>query len=310
MLYIWPFFAFFSLPLLLPSLLPLPNALLRLINGSTAVSNVGGAASTKDASAVLKLVVAFFRSRVLWPIYLAATVALSGAIVKFNTIVHPFTLADNRHYMFYIFRYTIRRGALVRLALIAPYTIARWMVWDTLGGSVDWVPSQLSVTTFDNHPFTSLDRRAVSQSATKSSTAARTTPSINPKEATDAVSIETAATHQTVPTSAALIFLLATSLSLVTAPLVEPRYFIIPWVMWRLMVPAWSLHTEGILGYVPGVAQLASLAQGYDVRLLAETLWFIIINFVTGYIFLYKGYTWKAENGAILEGGQLQRFMW
>lgn len=260
---------------------------------------------------MLKLVVAFFRSKVLWPIYLAATGALSGAIVKFNTIVHPFTLADNRHYMFYIFRYTIRKGTLVRLALIAPYTVARWMVWDTLGGSVDWVPSagELSATSFDNHPFTSLDRQALSQSATKPSTATRTTPS-SPKEVADVAAIETAATHQAVPTSTALIFLLATSLSLVTAPLVEPRYFIIPWVMWRLMVPARSLHAEGILGYIPGAKQLTSVAQGYDVRLLAETLWFIIINFITGYIFLYKGYTWKAENGAILEGGQLQRFMW
>lgn len=303
MLYIWPFFAFFSLPLLLPALLPLPNALLRSIKKSTAVSSIDPA-PTKDASAVLKLVVTFFRSKVLWPVYLVATVALSGAIVKFNTIIHPFTLADNRHYMFYIFRYTIRRGTMVRMALIAPYTVARWMVWDTLGGSVEWVPSELPATEFDNHPLTSLDRPALSQSATKSSAATSITSS-DSKEASDA-----AATHQAAPTSTALIFLLATSLSLVTAPLVEPRYFIIPWVMWRLMVPAWSLRTEGILGYVPGVKQLASLAHGYDVRLLAETLWFIIINLVTGYIFLYKGYTWKAENGAILEGGQPQRFMW
>ena len=310
MLYIWPFFAFFSLPLLLPSLLPLPNTLLRLLNGP-APSNAGDGNPTKEASAVLGIAVDFFHSKILWPVYLATTVAISGAIVKFNTIIHPFTLADNRHYMFYIFRYTIRRGTLVRMALIVPYTVARWMVWDTLGGSVDWLPTtgQPSVVAFGNYPFTVLGKDSSPQSQDSLLTATRNASSKS-KKAVKVGTEETDAARQPVATSTALVFLLATTLSLVTAPLVEPRYFIIPWVIWRLMVPAWSLQTDGVLGYVPGVRQLASWTCGYDVRLILETLWFILINLVTGYIFLYKGYIWKAENGAILEAGQVQRFMW
>jgi alpha-1,2-glucosyltransferase len=35
-----------------------------------------------------------------------------------------------------------------------------------------------------------------------------------------------------------------------------------------------------------------------------ETIWFIVINVVTGYVFLYEGFEWPQEPG------KLQRFMW
>jgi alpha-1,2-glucosyltransferase len=35
-----------------------------------------------------------------------------------------------------------------------------------------------------------------------------------------------------------------------------------------------------------------------------ETVWFIIVNAVTGYVFLYKGFEWPQEPGKV------QRFMW
>lgn len=115
-------------------------------------------------------------------------------------------------------------------------------------------------------------------------------------------------------TSTGLIFLLATTLSLMTAPLVEPRYFIIPWVMWRLLVPAWRLHDhEGHSSIVSHLAEnswFKMFSRHYDVRLIIETLWFIAINAVTGYIFLSKPYVWKAEDGTVLDEGRLQRFMW
>ena len=41
-----------------------------------------------------------------------------------------------------------------------------------------------------------------------------------------------------------------------------------------------------------------------DHRLWLETFWFLLINAVTGYMFLYKGFTWPQEPGRI------QRFMW
>jgi alpha-1,2-glucosyltransferase len=116
-----------------------------------------------------------------------------------------------------------------------------------------------------------------------------------------------------VSTSTAVVLLLASSLSLITAPLVEPRYFIIPWVMWRLMVPAWRLPTSGLFASVQPtgpVGKLLEFFRHYDLRLVLETVWFVAINVVTGYIFLFKPFQWKAEDGSLLDEGRWQRFMW
>ncbi|KAL7924472.1 glycosyltransferase family 59 protein [Trichoderma austrokoningii] len=261
MLYIWAFFGFFSLPLFAPYAIFAIDAV-----------RAPNAASQLNFSA-------FFNNRLLWPLYLAATFILSGLVVRFNTIIHPFTLADNRHYMFYVFRYTIRRAPWIRYLLILPYTASRWLVWGTLSGCTTWI-SGVHKDACD--PFVKTDAGA---SITKDSST------------------------QPVPTSTALIFLLATSLSLITAPLVEPRYFIIPWVIWRLFVPAWRLQEAGTSS-ASAWGKFITFCRGYDVRLILETVWFILINLVTGYIFLYKPYVWKAEDGSILDQGRLQRFMW
>jgi alpha-1,2-glucosyltransferase len=44
--------------------------------------------------------------------------------------------------------------------------------------------------------------------------------------------------------------------------------------------------------------------EGHDYRLWLETAWFLLINFVTGYVFLYRGFEWPQEPGLV------QRFMW
>src|SRR3984885_6422543 len=41
-----------------------------------------------------------------------------------------------------------------------------------------------------------------------------------------------------------LVWLSPTTLSLVTAPLVEPRYFIIPWLVWRMNIPVESREED------------------------------------------------------------------
>ncbi|XP_044724046.1 DIE2/ALG10 family domain-containing protein [Hirsutella rhossiliensis] len=222
MLYIWPFFAFFSLPLLLP-------------------------------------------------IALLGIIALSGLIVRYNTIIHPFTLADNRHYMFYVFRYTIRRAAWIRYLLVVPYMISGWMILDTSAGC---------------SPRPSSSQEALGDNLRD---AEKKSPS--PAELLRADPLRYSS--EPMSTSTGLIFLAATSLSLVTAPLVEPRYFIIPWVMWRLHVPAVAEH----LGR-------------HDVRLVIETAWFLAVNLATCFVFLAKPYIWRAEDGSVLDDGRLQRFMW
>ena len=155
MLYIWPFILFFSWPvILLPQL-------------STLLTNT--------------LSLQQLRNRLPRPAITISILLLMGAIVHYNTIVHPFTLADNRHYTFYVFRILTRYSPLVKYGAVPVYFVCAWLVLNAIGGS-------------------------------------------GQKE--DAVRV-----------SFVLVWLISTILSLVTAPLVEPRYFIVPWLIWRLHLP-------------------------------------------------------------------------
>ncbi|KAM3536278.1 hypothetical protein MY4038_000436 [Beauveria bassiana] len=321
MLYIWPFFAFFSLPLLIPSGLSFLDMIVSFFGTAADIAGVDDTATKPDTASRAAHIssVDFIYSKVLWPAYLAATGILSLAVVHFNTVIHPFTLADNRHYMFYVFRHTIRRSSVLRLALVLPYTLCRWMVWDALGGHNSWSGEE-QPTAFISHPFwTPTSPKVKRQTSTlysRSPEANSTDESRKASETTLKARLELDSLYlskKSVSTSTGLIFLLATALSLVTAPLVEPRYFIIPWVMWRLMVPAWRLkdHLRG--GFLEGSETAEAVAQwssSYDMRLFLESAWHVLINLATGYVFLYKPYVWKAEDGTVLDGGNLQRFMW
>lgn len=370
MLYIWPFFAFFSLPLLLPCAVPIFDAAMALFGiknrpraadrsnssapigspkkqsvyseGRTVRNSETGSLSRSShdhsnpakLSPALRIAVQMFNSSIpMWLLYLLATLAASAAVVQFNTIVHPFTLADNRHYMFYIFRYTIRRGHLIRFLLIIPYTLSRWMVWGTLAGCTDWTVSLRNASCssrygmsnpgpFTSHPFwiayaSQPRRKSVSYPKDMNSGAALPSSEAD-RQAQDLEEDDPLAfSSEPVSTSTGLVFLLTTALSLMTAPLVEPRYFITPWVMWRLLVPAWRVRGHRPLNESSGGfstqsfgGRLFAFLKRYDVRLVLETTWLMAINVATGYIFLTKPYAWKDENGHVLDGGQLQRFMW
>ncbi|TVY88273.1 Dol-P-Glc:Glc(2)Man(9)GlcNAc(2)-PP-Dol alpha-1,2-glucosyltransferase, partial [Lachnellula willkommii] len=91
LLYIWPFITFFSAPLILPALSSLLSA------------------TTSPSSPAWRYV--------LNAAYASAALVLTLGIIKYNTIIHPFTLADNRHYIFYVFRYSILRHPAIRYAL-------------------------------------------------------------------------------------------------------------------------------------------------------------------------------------------------
>lgn len=319
MLYIWAFFGFFSLPLFAPYAILAIDAVRSVFisRRDKSVHQRTDTVSQPVLSLPLKLFAFIFNNRLLWPLYLAATFVLSGLVVRFNTIIHPFTLADNRHYMFYVFRYTIRRAPWIRYFLILPYTASRWLVWGTLSGCPNWITGvhkdacSAYYHTSRPSPF-SCDPFAVAGADTSTMKNSKEETKKNTKP--DPLSFSS----EPVPTSTGLIFLLATSLSLITAPLVEPRYFIIPWVIWRLLVPEWRLHdhqtTENSLfdgaSSTSAWGKFVNYCRGYDVRLILESIWFILINAVTGYIFLHKPYVWKAEDGSILDGGRLQRFMW
>jgi alpha-1,2-glucosyltransferase len=306
MLYIWPLFAFFSAPLFIPSAVSLITNPLRYLRGT-------GAAASRLSTPINAA-------------YTAVALILSLTIIKYNTIIHPFTLADNRHYMFYVFRYTILRSPARRFALVTAYTLCRWLVWDTLAGNstssttTTTTSSSSAASISDSKSFTpgpsaedkfpdskpdSLSPRAAPAPAASPS------PSPSQKPVQDLSLLDsTSSPPATAPpsTSTAILLFLTTALSLVTAPLVEPRYFILPWVFYRLLVPAQKkqipLPAAGWWGW------LGKLGQKYDLRLVLETVWFLAVNAGTMYMFVFRGFYWRGEDGGLLDDGRVQRFMW
>jgi alpha-1,2-glucosyltransferase len=230
MLYLWPYMVLFSLPLTLPTLLQpflptLPKTLRSLVE-----TNLTGPSALTPPSALAALLFNAF----------------AVGAVHFNTIIHPYTLADNRHYVFYVFRILFRQHPAGKYIAVPAYYICALLTIRTLGA-----------------PFTG----AVSAYP-------------KPKK-----QHQLSTKQSSVQISFVIVWTATTALSLITAPLVEPRYFIIPWVMWRLHVPA-----------------VASRAT--TVRLALETAWALAVDVGVGYVFLYKGFEWASEPGNV------QRFMW
>jgi alpha-1,2-glucosyltransferase len=238
MLYIWPCIVFFSWPVLLPSVAKLSRK--KLPRLSVALGVMG----------------------------------LMLLAVRFNTIIHPFTLADNRHYVFYVFRILLRHPG-VKYAAVPIYFASSWLVIDAWG----------EVPGIDESKV----RRKMKQEGKWQDFSATMSVLEEPTRV-----------------SFVLIWLVATTLSLVTAPLVEPRYFIVPWLVWRMNIPVES-RRENI--YEPSEAgengfAYQALSWAASNRLWIETAWYLLINVVTCYVFLYKGFLWPQEPDKV------QRFMW
>ncbi|RYO82608.1 hypothetical protein DL766_010492 [Monosporascus sp. MC13-8B] len=319
LLYIWPLFVFFSAPLFIPQALSIVTSVYRTVFNSATSRSAGQPLKTKShpanqrapkRSQALRTVNRLGSSTALQTcVATAGALAAAVAIVRFNTVVHPFTLADNRHYMFYVFRYSILRARWVRYVLAPAYVVCGWLCWTALRAYGDGFPAGPSDTadTFS----TSSESSGVSSSHTpavgggekKKDTAA---PAINRDDAADSATPPS--------TSTVLVLLLATSLSLMTAPLVEPRYFMLPWVFWRLHVPAWPSPFSAPSSQ--SQARGGSSASGgppapiVDPRLVLELVWFALINAGTMYVFLARPFHWRAADGTLLDGGRAQRFMW
>ncbi|KAK5633485.1 hypothetical protein RRF57_009199 [Xylaria bambusicola] len=285
MLYIWPFFTFFSVPLFIPQLLSSAITVYQTIMSEIRQHSLAGLLSRILS---VRLVITVVLS------YGALIIAL--LIVRFNTIIHPFTLADNRHYVFYVFRYSILRAWWIRYALAPVYIVCAWLCWAVLQGPQNPVPSRHD---WIRSPFMPSLQKIPSQSKI-----------VKQDQCVDEVNAEV----QSPPTSSVLVLLVSTTLSLMTAPLVEPRYFILPWVFWRLLVPMTS---------IPSVFPRSQPSSaGRDTRapkqspshsapiLLLETAWFVLINAATMYIFITRPFYWRAPDGTLQDEGRVQRFMW
>ncbi|KAJ3558843.1 hypothetical protein NPX13_g9632 [Xylaria arbuscula] len=292
LLYIWPFFAFFSAPLFIPQLLNLAFMMYQAMTYGLRQKSLTG------------LVTRVVSLRVATTVLLSSgALAVALLIVRFNTIIHPFTLADNRHYVFYVFRYSILRAWWIRYALAPIYIVCAWLCWAVLQGLQKPSPSRQDRI---QSPFISPSQK---------------TPSQSKEDKQSQGSNEADAAVESPPTSTVLMLLVTTTLSLVTAPLVEPRYFILPWVFWRLLVPTSSASSFLQLASQSSSpsdknAKISKRSSPDSSRrsndasvLFLETAWFLIINAVTMYIFITRPFYWRAPDGT-LQDERVQRFMW
>lgn len=280
LLYISAFIAFFSAPLLIPSIISFLQPVLSVLIPSLRPKSSSTSTSTPT-----------------WKTLLTGTFILGSLfaalmIIHFNTLIHPFTLADNRHYVFYVFRYTILFHPLIKYLLAPVYLLCIYLSYRTLSGP----STSSSSSTQSSQPKSTPRKSEVQQRIYDRSQGTKADMDQGPC------------------TSFLLIWVLSTALCLVTAPLVEPRYFILPWIMWRLHVP--SLPSPSSSASVSGRQStpktrkggkrrgFPDMVKGYDYRLVIETFWFLAINVVTGYVFLYRGFEW------VQEPGNVQRFMW
>lgn len=313
MLYIWPCFIFFSWPLLLIGLanVTLPSRWLPKFFDYR-LNNTNRLPKILTALGII-------------PLMLAA--------IHFNTIVHPFLLADNRHYIFYVFRLLTRYHPAVKYAVASIYFLCAWAVFTAFGlaapqekTSEDSIADVASKSTSTGVQQTEQESQTVSKrkdrkqqrkQATSKQSQEPAVSATQQSRQTQVVTPEVLAkiqeiierrrqqqAAQQVRVSFVLVWLAATTLSLVTAPLVEPRYFLIPWVMWRLHLPSFpapAVFRQGSDGVEVGVFQARFLA---NLPQVLETLWLVLVNVITGYMFLFKGFEWPQEPGKV------QRFMW
>lgn len=59
-----------------------------------------------------------------------------GLIVQYNTLIHPYLLADNRHFTFYIWNRFYGRYALARFLIIPVYIFGLYTIFNSLNGSI------------------------------------------------------------------------------------------------------------------------------------------------------------------------------
>ncbi|TVU15336.1 hypothetical protein EJB05_38852 [Eragrostis curvula] len=169
-------------------------------------------------SRALDLVRWFGKSKTCSSLAVSMALGLSIIAVHFFSIAHPYLLADNRHYTFYIWRKVIQVNWVMKYILIPLYVYSWFSIINILGKSQTrvWV----------------------------------------------------------------LSFILSVALVLVPAPLVEFRYYTIPFIILVLHSP------------IIGTGKLLSLGFLY-----------VIADLFTMVMFLFRPFHWEHEPGT-------QRFMW
>lgn len=178
------------------------------------------------------------KSRV-FTLFIALILSLTS--IHFKTFEHPFLLADNRHYTFYVWRKIVKFHPLVKYFLSPIYLISGLLWFEALSKSC----SLIWLIGF----FTSI------------------------------------------------------SLTLIPSPLIEPRYFLIPFILMRIHLKSNFKEKES----KSKVDEEVDVEGGEDWKsflpLIGEGCWYLLINSVTIWVFLNKPFRWQSEEG-------WQRFMW
>jgi alpha-1,2-glucosyltransferase len=267
LLYLWPYLVFFSWPFAYQHLVRVPLTFLAHLP------------MLADLEHFL-----LFKRRALLPRILVLALFVAGALfaIRFNTIIHPFTLADNRHYIFYVFR-LLHHKWWIRYAVAPVYIACAWLSIQALGSA----PQDRTKPSGPRDPTPSHERDA--------KTASRGSPRRL---------LPLPDTTQSANTSFLIIWLLTTALTLISAPLVEPRYFILPFIYFRLHLPLSHPKQGEETGSTQNASLVMKLWTQHDKRLWLETLWFGVVNAGTMWLFLHRGFEWEQEPGNV------QRFMW
>lgn len=148
---------------------------------------------------------------------------LAFNIFWYFSIEHPFLRSDNRHFVFYIWRRTIKRHSLGKYIAVPVYFASARTVLTALSYS----QSTLFVMGLTG----------------------------------------------------------CIALTIVPSPLLEFRYYVLPYLFWRLHLSP-------------------TLVENGKWRGIAEYIWFEAVNFVTLWIFITRPFTWDSEPG------KTQRFIW
>jgi alpha-1,2-glucosyltransferase len=310
MLYLGAYTTFFSFPLTYPFFAQGLLAVFSLI----------------PTVALIEPLLIFTRHKLLpRTVILFGFVVACATTIRFNTIVHPFTLADNRHFTFYVFRYLFAYP-IVKYLAIPIYMACVWSVLQTLGAPAQML--QIKEDEKDDGQGTSLtsspsdDDQAANHPKKEDN---KQQEQEQKQQTPQLLRLNDAPFGEGSTISFILVWMTVSGLQLITAPLVEPRYFILPWIMWRLRVP--QAHPGASLLHRPTHKNwkqwwvkerqrrdierrswrnwlFAVLWEEHDHRLYLETVWFVIVNVAVGWIFLNWGFEWSQEPGKV------QRFMW
>ncbi|GMM55069.1 dolichyl-P-Glc:Glc(2)Man(9)GlcNAc(2)-PP-dolichol alpha-1,2-glucosyltransferase [Maudiozyma humilis] len=183
-------------------------------------------------------------------------------VIRFFTTIHPFLLADNRHYTFYVFKriFNAKFRPIKYIFVPCVYHFATFTFMELMR------PNEMQF-----HP-------------------------IMPLPIKDSISLPIQLTH--ISWTALIICMIVT---IVPSPLFEPRYYILPYLFWRIFI---TCNAEPIFSKLVATdGDEPPITISSTGRLLWELLWFLAINVFTLIVFVKHTFTWADEPF-------LQRIIW